>query len=126
MKQTLTLLTALLLGPLVAYAQQAAPTTVRDHLWIFTIHAGGNNRENLVGPSLTHKHYIDDYAPGGSRMTPAEGAFWLGVPNLLLIRSGDTPPLPSAQTERATSTFEQYAMSFQPLGACRTLKSESV
>lgn len=117
MKPTLAvLLSLLLLAPFVANAQQTpSPDTVRDRLWIFTVHAGGNNRENLVGPSLEHKHYIDDYAPGGSRMTPSEGAFWLGVPNLLLIRTGDNPPLPSAQPGRAKSAFEQYAISFQPL-----------
>jgi hypothetical protein len=108
MKQTLTLLIALLLAPLAMQAQQST-STVRDHLWIFTVYAGGNNRE-------TQKiHYIDDYAPGGSRMTPAEGAFWLGVPNLLLIRHTNIPPLPGTETARAKTTFEQYAISFQPL-----------
>lgn len=115
MKHTLSVLATLLLAPLAAHSQQTAQDTVRDRLWIFTVHAGGNNRETLVGPSLEHKHYIDDYAPGGSRMTPAEGAFWLGVPNLLLIRTGENPPLPSAQPGRAKSAFEQYAISFQPL-----------
>jgi len=109
MKHTLTLLTVLLLAPLAAHAQQAAPTTVRDRLWIFTVYAGGNNKDQQA------KHNINDYAPGGSRMTPAEGAFWLGVPNLLFIRAKDIPPLPSAEPGRKRTSFEQYAMSFQPL-----------
>jgi hypothetical protein len=83
--------------------------TVRDRLWIFTVYAGGNNKDQQG------RHHICDFAPGGSRMTPAEGAFWLGVPNLLFIRAKDIPPLPSLETERAKTSFEQYAMSFQPL-----------
>lgn len=78
--------------------------TVRDRLWIFTVFAGGDSK------SLERGGW-----PGGSRMTPAEGAFWLGVPNLLFIRSHDTPPLPSTESKRAKTGFEQYAMSFQPL-----------
>jgi len=49
-------------------------------------------------------------------MTPAEGSFWLGVPNLLLIREHDFPRLPtSVERWRAKTSFEQYAISFQPL-----------
>jgi hypothetical protein len=87
----------------------AANSTVRDRLWIFTVYAGGNNKEHQA------KHHINDYAAGGSRMTPAEGAFWLGVPNLLFIRAKDIPPLPSAEPGRKRTSFEQYAMSFAPL-----------
>ena len=96
-------------------ARGPSRSTVRDRLWIFTVHAGANNRKTEAFPAGNTKHYIDDYAPGGSRMTPAEGAFWLGVPNLLLIRTNDTPLLPSAEAARARTTFEQYATSFQPL-----------
>lgn len=79
-------------------------TTVRDRLWIFSVLAGGDNKSLERGN-----------VPGGSRMTPAEGAFWLNVPNLLLIRSSDEPPLPSSQGPRAKTSFEQYAIAFQPL-----------
>jgi hypothetical protein len=79
-------------------------STVRDHLWIFTVFAGGDN------DSLEAGGYR-----GGSRMTPAEGAFWLNVPNLLIIRSSDKPPLPSTEKGRAKTSFEQWAISFQPL-----------
>ena len=65
--------------------------TVRDRLWIWTHVAGSHNGEwNLPRPS---------------RMTPAEGAFYLGVPNLLLIRYHDQPAMP----------FDPYAISFRPL-----------
>ena len=78
--------------------------TVRDRLWLFTVHAGGNDS------------YLENGGVrGGSRMTPAEGAFWLGVPNLLLIRHHEIPRLPSLERWRAKTSFEQYAISFQPL-----------
>jgi len=104
-------LTALLLAPLAAYTQPqpSAAMTVRDRLWLFAVHAGANNVE------YQSKHHIENFAPGGSRMTPAEGAFWLGVPNLLFIRARDIPPLPSAEPGRWRTSFEQYAMSFAPL-----------
>jgi hypothetical protein len=82
MKLPLTLLTALLLGPLVAYAQQAAPTTVRDHLWLFACPPGGD-AEYLENAGVR----------GGSRMTPVEGAHWLGLPNLLFVTQDQTPSL---------------------------------
>ena len=41
MKPTLTFLTALLLTPLAAHAQQASPNTVRDRLWLFGVPADG-------------------------------------------------------------------------------------
>lgn len=83
----------------------AAPrSTVRDRLWIFTVHAGSNDSYLELGG-----------VRGGSRMTPAEGAFWLGVPNLMLIREHDSPRSPSLEEWRAKTTFEQYATSFQPL-----------
>jgi len=81
-----------------------ARSTVRDHFWIFTVFAGGDNKSLEAGG-----------VHGGSRMTPAEGAFWLNVPNLLLIRSGGHPPLPDTQPEHAVTSFDQYAISFQPL-----------
>jgi len=83
----------------------AEGSKIRDHFWIFTVFAGGDN------------NYLErGNVRGGSRMTPAEGAFWLNVPNLLFIRSHDQPPLPSRQQEwRAKTPFEQYAISFQPL-----------
>ena len=81
-----------------------SPSTVRDHLWLFTCPAGLNDDYLEMG----------NYR-GGSRMTPAEGAFYLNIPNLLLIRGSDLPKPPSDEQWRAKTTFEQYAISFQPL-----------
>jgi hypothetical protein len=91
-------------GKRAGAAESGARSTVRDRFWIFTVYAGGDN------------DYLERAGVrGGSRMTPAEGAFWLNVPNLLFIRSHDTPPLPGGQQWRAKTAFEQYAISFQPL-----------
>jgi len=68
--------------------------TVRDRLWIFTCVAGSDN------DSLERAGF-----PRRSRMTPAEGAFYLGVPNLMLIRWRGKPAPP----------FDQYAVPFRPL-----------
>ena len=80
-------------GPLAAGEPSGAPgrPTVRDRLWIFTCVAGADDE----GWGL----------PGPSRMTPAEGAFYLGVPNLMLIRWQGKPAIP----------FDPYAVSFRPL-----------
>jgi len=110
MKHILTLLTALLLAPLAAlHAQQpslSATATVRDRLWIFGVAAGLNDNYLELGN-----------VRGGSRMTPAEGAFWLGVPNILFVRCDNVPAHGYGILEnwRAKTTFEQYAISFQPL-----------
>ena len=79
-----------------AAADQPKPAakrqTVRDKLWIFTCPAGGDNDQWGL--------------PKPSRMTPAEGAFYLNVPNLMMIRWKGIPPL---------DKFEQYAIPFRPL-----------
>jgi len=70
---------------------KATELTVRDKLWIWTHAAGAHNKDwNLPRPS---------------RMTPAEGAFYLDVPNLLMIRYQGEPAIP----------FDSYAISFRPL-----------
>ena len=91
-------------GKPAAEAAEPSPSTVRDHLWIFTVPAGLNN-----------DHLEKGDCRGGSRMTPAEGAFYLDIPNLLLIRASNLPTLPGKQQGRAKTSFEQYAISFQPL-----------
>lgn len=67
--------------------------TVRDRLWLWT-HAAGS--------------HDTDYGsmPRPSRMTPAEGAFYMGVPNVMFIRYKGNPPL---------EQYDQYALSFRPL-----------
>jgi hypothetical protein len=65
--------------------------TVRDHLWVWGHEAGSHNRDwGLTKPS---------------RMTPLEGACYLGVPNLIMVRYEGKPALP----------FEQYAIPFRVL-----------
>ena len=106
-KATLTLLLGLLsLSPLIADAQQAVPDTVRDRLWLFAVPADG--------PRL---YYEGAGYRGGSRITPAEGAFWLGVPNLMFItQDWNNPPQMSRERGwKAMTTKEQYAISFEPL-----------
>ncbi len=87
-----------------AAVAEPARSTVRDHFWIFTVPAGLDNPSLELGK-----------VHGGSRMTPAEGAFYLNIPNLLLIRSNNLPRLPDSEPGRAKTSFEQYAISFQPL-----------
>ena len=65
--------------------------TVRDRLWVWA-HAVGSY-DNAWG------------LPGNSRVTPLEGAQYLGVPNLIMIRYGGKPAPP----------FEAYAAAFKPL-----------
>ena len=67
---------------------------VRDRLWIFTCVAGSDNNYLEAGGITT-----------GSRMTPAESAFYLDVPNLMMVRWKGLPAPP----------YDQYAYSFRPL-----------
>ena len=64
---------------------------VRDKFWIWGHEAGSHN----TGWNL----------PKPSRITPAEGAFYLGVPNIIIVRYDDKPAPP----------FEQYALALSPL-----------
>ena len=66
--------------------------TARDRMWIWG-HEAGSHREEVYG------------TPGPSRMTPLEGAVYLGVPNLIMVRYEDKPEMP----------FDQYALAFRPL-----------
>ncbi len=66
-------------------------STVRDRLWLWSHVAGSyNGTMNL---------------PGKSRMSPAEAAYYMGIPNIFMIHlaAGPEPPL------------EQYALAFEPL-----------
>lgn len=73
----------------------AQDSLVRDRFWIFTCVAGAD-RTHLERGGMTTV----------SRMTPAEGAFYLDVPNLILVRAEGQPP---------AAAFDQYARSFKPL-----------
>jgi hypothetical protein len=69
----------------------AGQSTVRDKLWLWGHDAGAHND----GWGL----------PGPSRITPAEAAFYLGIPNLIMVRYQGRPPLP----------FDQYAVPLRAL-----------
>ena len=76
-------------APPASALEACTADTVRDRLWIWT-HAEGA--------------YKTEYGlPRTSRMTPVEGAAYLGVPNLLFIRYSGAPPMP----------FDQYAIAFR-------------
>jgi hypothetical protein len=65
--------------------------TVRDKLWLWGHDAGAHN---------------DSWGlPKSSRITPTEAAFYLGIPNLIMVRYLGRPPLP----------FDQYALPFRAL-----------
>ena len=66
-------------------------TTVRDRLWIWGHEAGSHDSGYNV--------------PGPSRMTPAEAAFYLDVPNIIMVRFRGRPSPP----------YDQYAIPFRPL-----------
>jgi hypothetical protein len=69
----------------------SGPTVVRDRLWLWGHEAGSHN---------------DSWGlPRPSRITPAEAAFYLGVPNLIMVRYRGRPPLP----------LDQYALPFRAL-----------
>lgn len=69
---------------------------VRDKFWIWGHEAGSHNA--IYG--------FQDLSGGGiSRMTPMEGACYLNVPNLIMVRYQGKPVPP----------YEQYAMAFKPL-----------
>jgi hypothetical protein len=71
--------------------EEDAMETVRDRLWIWGHEAGSHN----TGWGLEKT----------SRMTPLEGAVYLGIPNLILIRYEEKPAMP----------FDQYALALKPL-----------
>jgi len=69
----------------------AEPQRVRDRFWLFACVAGADNEGwRLKRPS---------------RMTPAEGAFYLDVPNLIMVCWKGKPAPP----------YDQYAIPFRPL-----------
>ena len=68
-------------------------STVGDKLWIWGQDAGCYHQ--FKGWKL----------PGMSRMTPAEGAFYMGIPNIMVVRFNNQPKPP----------FHQYALPMRPL-----------
>jgi len=81
--------------PVVAEPPLGAEGTVRDRLWVFTCAANS------------------DYPHIGRRsvMTPAEGAFYLGVPNVIVVQSSES----EAPFGRLEPPFAQYTIAMRPL-----------
>ncbi|MFA7173573.1 MAG: hypothetical protein WC340_09190 [Kiritimatiellia bacterium] len=79
-------------------AQTSAPTTTaRDKFWLFGVRAGQD--DTLIGKSKTmHPRF-------GSRVTPAEAAFYLNVPNMIMVNCDGIPPPFSKQAEDYLFTF---------------------
>jgi hypothetical protein len=73
--------------------------TVRDRLWIWGHDAGAHNED------VTRTVGCNYHLPKDSRMTPLEGACYLDVPNMIMIRFANRPVMP----------FDQYALALQPL-----------
>ena len=85
--------TALAVPGVASAAGPAAgkPQTVRDSLWLWS-HVGGSYN-GMFG------------LPGKSRMTPAEAAFYMGIPNVFMLHREGTPEPP----------LDQFALAFEPL-----------
>lgn len=66
-------------------------TTVRDGMWLWGHEAGSHDTEWDISPS--------------SRITPVEAAFYMDVPNMIMVRYHDKPEMP----------FDQYAIPFRGL-----------
>ena len=71
--------------------------TVRDRLWLWGHDAGSHNE----GWGL----------PGSSKITPAEAAFYLGIPNLVMVRYKGRPPLPLDQFAVQLGSLRQVVWS---------------
>jgi hypothetical protein len=66
-------------------------STVRDHMWMWGHEAGSHDTGYNIGRT--------------SRMTPAEAAFYMDIPNMIMVRYLDKPEIP----------FDQHAIAFRPL-----------
>lgn len=75
------------------------PGTVGDRLWVFGVPANADY--------TWHQRR--------SLMTPAEGAFYLGVPNILIIQAIPRGALEDSEFKPFTPPFEQYAIALRPL-----------
>src|SRR4051812_16357391 len=69
---------------------------VRDRFWLWGHEAGSHNPG--TGP-------IEWNIPGPSRITPIEAAFYLNIPNLLMIHYNGKPAMP----------YDQLALAMRPL-----------
>ena len=77
--------------------RQADRSTVRERVWLWGHDAGSHNDEWGL--------------PAPSRITPAEAAFYLGIPNLIMVRYKGRPPLPLDQFAIPLRAFRQIVWS---------------
>ncbi len=82
-------------SPVLAGAPAAEEAMVGDRLWIFTCAA------NSDYPIMRRRSVV----------TPVEGAFLLGVPNIIVVQSSET----EARYGRLESPFAQYTVAMRPL-----------
>lgn len=66
-------------------------STVRDKLWLWGHEAGSHNGAYKI--------------PGASRITPAEAAYYMGMPNVIMVNYRGKPEPP----------FDQFALALSPL-----------
>ncbi|MBR4676149.1 MAG: hypothetical protein IKP00_16950 [Victivallales bacterium] len=76
-------------------------TKAIDKYWLFGVRA---HQDDPLLNALGHRERRN-----GSRITPAEGAFMLGVPNIIMVTSETGEPVPF------TNDACQYCESFRPL-----------
>jgi hypothetical protein len=82
---------ALGLGNQTLFAQPHKGITVRDRLWLWGHPAGAHDK----GWGLSEP----------SRITPVEAAYYMSIPNVVMVRYLGKPEMP----------FDQYAIPFRPL-----------
>ena len=90
----LVAMAAAMCGQPLAAADLPAPPTVRDRMWVWGLDA-----------SFDWPAHEDGETPGKNRMTPVEGAVYLGVPNVMFIQYQGIPAAP----------FQQYYTPFKAL-----------
>ena len=79
---------------------------VKDRFWIWGHEAGSHNNQYGL--------------KGLSRMTPAEGAFYLGVPNIIMVRYEGKPAPPFDQNALALTPLKQVVWSIVGAGGQTT------
>lgn len=89
------LIAAVISLPRQAISQTSKPETVRDRLWVFSF--------------ATNSDFV--HVGRRSVMSAAEGNFYLGVPNILMVQSS----VKEAPYGRFEPPFEQYTVALRPL-----------
>lgn len=89
------LIATVILLPQQVISQTSKPETVRDRLWVFSF--------------ATNSDFV--HVGRRSVMSAAEGNFYLGVPNILMVQSSAK----EAPYGRFEPPFEQYTVALRPL-----------